>query len=121
MFSVPVDPPSPSPELIESLLSLSLALQEAGLPRSLSRRNELVGATLRAFILGLKDHPRWTIVSRPQMMYDLSFLRHLADLWRREDGWGDVLKILDLSINPTSEVSRLHAPHPSSLLITFSG
>jgi len=83
-------PSAPSSDLVQSLLSLSNAIQQLGFPRDPARQNGLVDKTLRLFITNLVGDG-WEHDGL-QTLYDLEFLRRLADLWGGE--WLDICELL---------------------------
>ncbi|KAJ7293153.1 hypothetical protein C8J57DRAFT_1161634 [Mycena rebaudengoi] len=84
-------PTTPSPELVESLLTLSSSVQALGVARSRARQNTVTEKTLRLFITewvgeGWKNNG-------VQALCDIAFLHRLADL--RTPEWDDVCTLLD--------------------------
>ncbi|KAE9400616.1 hypothetical protein BT96DRAFT_819083 [Gymnopus androsaceus JB14] len=77
---------SPSTNLIQSLLSLADAIQNLGFSRDPSRHTHLADQTLHLFVRRLVER-KWER-DEIQMLYDLAFLRKLADLWGAH--WSDV-------------------------------
>ncbi|KAJ7446473.1 Vps51/Vps67 domain-containing protein [Mycena galericulata] len=84
-------PSTPSPELVESLLTLSSSIQELAVSRSRGRQNTVADKTLRVFITEWVGDG-WT-QDGAQALRDIALLRRLADL--RTPEWEDVCQLLD--------------------------
>lgn len=83
---------SPSTNLIQSLLSLGDAIRNLGFSRDPSRHAHLVDRTLHLFVCRFVDR-KWEEDDEIQMLYDIAFLRKLADVWGTH--WSDVCDLLD--------------------------
>jgi hypothetical protein len=84
----------PSTALMKSLLSLSASIQHLGISRDPSRLGHAANDTLRLFVIELLGDAAtgWRSHER-QALWDLAFLRKLADLW--VDGWTKTSGLLD--------------------------
>ncbi|KAK7058383.1 hypothetical protein VNI00_002017 [Paramarasmius palmivorus] len=96
---------SPSPELIQALLSLASELNGLGISRNISRRVQLADQTLRAFVSRLLENGGIECTSSAQALYDLVLLRQLSELCNpgSSSPWDMLRKQLDAEINKTSE------------------
>lgn len=79
---------------MKSLLSLSASIQHLGISRDPSRLGHAANDTLRLFVIELLGDAAtgWRSHER-QALWDLAFLRKLADLW--VDGWTKTSSLLD--------------------------
>ncbi|RDB29071.1 Conserved oligomeric Golgi complex subunit 1 [Hypsizygus marmoreus] len=93
-FSKLSKPSGPSSDLVQSLLSLSNAIQELGISRNPPRQRALVQATLYQFIMDLTGDG-WED-NGVQSLYDLAFLRKLAIVQAVD--WSDLPNVLELRI-----------------------
>jgi conserved oligomeric Golgi complex subunit 1 len=88
----------PSTALMRSLLSLSTSIQRLGTSRDPSRLGHAANDTLRLFVVELLREPEdqasgWRFHER-QALWDLAFLRKLADLWAN-NGWAKTSGLLE--------------------------
>ncbi|KAI0652031.1 hypothetical protein C8Q79DRAFT_73511 [Trametes meyenii] len=104
-------PTRPSPYLTEALLSLSSEMQQLGVCLDDQRRQQLVRTTLLKFIVALVDQPEREVALQcshaAQLLWDVSFLRQLAQLWGLSAG--DVMERID-----AASTSRLADAPPES-------
>lgn len=87
-------PSGPSSDLVQSLLSLSNAIQELGASRNHERQQSLIQVTLYQFITDLTGD-EWA-ENGVQSLYDLAFLWKIAALQGAE--WSDLPGILEKRI-----------------------
>jgi len=105
---------SPSTNLIQSLLSLADAIQNLGFSRDPSRHTHLADQTLHLFVCRLVER-KWER-DEIQMLYDLAFLRKLADLWGAH--WSDVRELLDTKASQIRKSNGVADNVPSDETLT---
>lgn len=97
----------PSPQLIQSLISLSKAVQDLGIFRDVPRYYNVAETTLHRLVTELAGHS-WD-VDDMQALQDLLLLRRLAEL----QSWNDICALLD------ERIKAIEAKVIDLVLITF--
>ena len=93
----------PSPQLVQSLLSLSDSTSRLGVPRHPVRRKVVVQDTLRLLITSWINEG-WENYDK-QALHDLAFLRKIADAYGSE--WEDVSVLLAGKLKANVRFARL--------------
>ncbi|KAG6817979.1 hypothetical protein H0H87_012447 [Tephrocybe sp. NHM501043] len=112
-----LEPSGPSSNLVQSLLVLSTAIQDLGIPRNQTWQQPLVKATLEHFIVGLTGG-EWENKDL-QSLYDMAFLWKLAVLYDEKDDLASQLdKRLRDNLPADLDLDTLHKSATDSLART---